>query len=522
MKVRKKFSGILAFFLVFTMVLSLGNVVLAARIDSDLTSFIVKIDRDDEIDLGTAVEGGRIVYSTKLGTPNDSFGPNVIDAATLKRNKVTTIAFTMTEGKKELESLGYTVKGEVPEQTAIDQVPAEPGPHVSGTTTKPGIVNFTGTMVYDLGGKLILPMQIKVLPKFFLTKDFQVPEGTSNPAMDFTFEFTPKAGTDAPKLDDVKISYKQGQKGILSSEDLTEVIKDKFTATGVYTYILKEKPSAYALHKGADYDEALSQSKAEYEVTFVVESEPGKAATGYRVLEVKAKALKDGKGQDLNGEKVENYYKEGEENGIRFDNKYNKNIKSDPKGPLKSRGLHLSKVVAGNLGDKGVYFPFTATLTKPATLTETNETAKVAKAYIYDQRTNKKVVDLTANGIANATDGVFDVTYGTEFAFNLKHGQHLVFEEVIAGSKIKANEVDAKGHTKTVASISGGKTPTTEEEILVSDAGVNEVKYTNTKEHTSAETGLFTNNSSFVALMAVAGISILGIAISSKRRKNRG
>ena len=512
-----KFSKLVSCLLAFILILSIGNVAVAAKVDSDIRAFHVRIDREKVIDLGTAIEGGRIVYSTKLGTENDWFGPSIMDAETYKRNGVETLSFTMTEGKTELESLGYRVEGEILEQTSIDNVASRPGPIVRGTSIKPGIVNFTGTVVYDLGGKMILPMQIKVLPKFFITKNFELPDGTNKPKLDFTFSFTPLEGTNAPALDDVTISYDVGEKGIKSSSDLTEIVKDKFTSTGEFTYILKEKPTNYELKDTTAYSEYLTQSLAEYQVTFVVESEPGSNQSGFRILSIRVKALKDGQGEDLNGEKIENYYQEGDENGVRFDNKYNKNIKSDKNKPL-DKGLHVSKEVTGVLGDKSAYFPFQLTLTKPEVVTDNNKELTTAKAYIYSTRTNKIVTDPTLNGITTSAEGVFEISYGQEFNFNLKHGEHLVFEEVVAGSKFVAQETDAKGHVQALTSISGGNTPTDSSEILVSDAGVNEVKVVNNKD-TSAETGLFTNNRSFILMMSVAGILIVILMIATKKKR---
>lgn len=483
---------------------------LRAVVDSDITAFNILIDLDGDIDLGEHIKDGRIIYSTRLGN-QDTFGPKATPVDNIIKKGGTTFSLLMTEGKEELESVGYTIVGELLAGTPFADYSGQTlGINATGKSTKPGIINFTSTLTYAEGGHMILPMQIKILPKFFLTKNLKTVGGANHPSMDFEFEFQAENGAPDLGLDPVKISYTDDEKGIKTSEDIISLIEQKqpFTSSGEYTYTLTETSTSYTQHDGDDYIDNLVTSKAKYQVTFTVESNP--KAAGYRVLSVAVKKLNNDDGTNANGAKQDNYYKEGDENDIRFENEYSKEVKeNNGKDPLINHGLFVKKTVTGKLGDLNAYFPFTINLTAPTDLTKPG---LKTRARIFNSRTMKFETDVTANGITTAdANGYFDVLYGTALNVNLKHGQAIVFEKAYVGSALKATETDAKSHTLTYQSVSGGQTATDANTITVSDKGINKVEAFNDKDQTTVPTGFNTNQSSSMAMMLIAG---MGLAIA--------
>lgn len=330
-RIIKNIIGLIVTFVV--LVCSFPESANSATVDSDMSSFHIRIAPSETIDLGKYLkstndskDNGRIVFSTKLGTKGDYFGPSVINTETLKYYGAKKVSFVIDEeGKKELKNLGYTINGEIPKLTNIDSnnFPKVPGPQVTGTSIKPGQANFTGTMTYGQNGKIVLPMEIKVLPKFFITKEIESDSGVEIPAKTYTFSFTPKNSSDSsiPKLDDVKISYDENATGIKSSDDLTDIIASKFTKPGVYTYILKDSTSRTSGISGVE----SSNSSAEYEITFTLENNPNKTTKNsagkvnkLRVLSVTAKKIKNEDGTSVSGDELDNYYQNGDKNTIRF------------------------------------------------------------------------------------------------------------------------------------------------------------------------------------------------------------
>ena len=314
----------------------------AADPDSSMQTFDVLISPTTTIDIGQSFNdpnnkpSNRIVFSTKLGTQEDYFGPSVFDTPMLKKYNAKSISFVIdSQGKAGLEKLGYKITGEIPTLTDITTAnfPKVPGPEVSGTSCKPGQVNFDGILSYGQGGKIIMPMTIKVLPKFFITKNLVVDANIETPATTCVFSLTPSATTpSAPSLDNITISYNKNESGIKTSADITDYIADKFSQAGEYTYLLKETTAPQNIQ-----DVTCSSSAAEYEVTFVVEHNPhntkqnaaGKT-TNFRVLAVKVKQLKDDTGKDVTSNTLDNYYKSGKENSIRFTETVSTRINSDP------------------------------------------------------------------------------------------------------------------------------------------------------------------------------------------------
>ena len=331
-----------ALLLVITLSFACSTNAFAAVCDSNTQTLDVLIAPKSIIDIGQSFNdpinkpSNRIVFSTKLGTQGDYFGPSVFDTAALKKYNAKSISFVIdSQGRAGLEKLGYKITGEIPTLTDITTAnfPQVPGPVVSGTSCKPGQVDFTGVLSYGQGGKMLLPMTIKVLPKFFITKNLVVDKNIEIPATTSVFSLTPSNTTpNAPLLDNITISYNKNERGIKTSADVADCIADKFSKAGEYTYLLKETTAPQNIQ-----DVTCSSSAAEYEVTFVVEHNPhntkpnaaGKISN-FRVLAVKVKQLKDDAGKDVTSNNLDNYYKSGKDNSIRFTEIVSTRINSDP------------------------------------------------------------------------------------------------------------------------------------------------------------------------------------------------
>lgn len=495
-----------------------------AAVDSDVNDFFVRIDLKNEVNLAEHIKDGRIIFSSRLGS-NDKLGVSVVPVDHILNMGGTDFSFLLTEGKTELQSMGYVIQGEKEEGSHFSDYSGQTlGIYAVGESKKPGMVDFTATVKYAQGGTMILPMKLKVLPKFFISKDLKIIGNTSHPALDFTFGFEPKDGAPDLNLDPIKLSYSAEESGIKTTDDIIELIEGKqpFTASGEYTYTLTETETNYSKHNGDDYVDELVQSKAKYEVTFTVESKP--QSDGYRILSVQVKKMTNDNATAATGEKVENYYEEGKDNDIRFTNEYRKEVKEHTEDkPLQGRGLFLSKEVTGTLGDKNQYFPFTVTLEAPEGITpavqDGNPISFKTRARIWNDRTKKFEKDLTKNGLAGDTNGYFDVTYGEELKASLKHGQAIVFEKVYVGSTFKAQETDAKGHKETYKYTSGGTEVNGATSISVSDQGINKIEVKNDKGSIAPPTGLHTNSSSFMLMILVGVVGVLALLFVAMKKK---
>lgn len=65
---------------------------LRAAVDSDIHTFHIRIALDRDINLADHIEGGRIVYSTRLGS-QDVMGPDVLPVQHVLNNGGTDFSF---------------------------------------------------------------------------------------------------------------------------------------------------------------------------------------------------------------------------------------------------------------------------------------------------------------------------------------------------------------------------------------------------------------------------------------------
>lgn len=166
-----------------------------------------------------------------------------------------------------------------------------------------------------------------------IPKNLEVGEGKTNPAEDFVFKFTKLSPADAPKIDDVTISYGTGESG-LKHGDINLVNFDD-AAVGRYEYQVSEDKGNTA---GMTYSEQVG--------TLIVDKESDGTLKSYLIIGTVGEP--EGKFAD-------------------FTNTFT------------AWDLDVTKKVTGNLGDKTKEFTLTVTLKAPVGKTVKADSITVLK-----------------------------------------------------------------------------------------------------------------------------------------------
>lgn len=352
--------------------------------------------------------------------------------------------------------------------------------------------------------------------KATLVKELQVPAGTTTPTETFMFTVTSEMA-DAPTIADKAIAYTAAD---MDADNDGKIMKtaDLFAGVtwphaGEYVYTVKETAGTYNMEH-----ETLTYSQAEYKLTVFVAN--GATAGSLYIKEIASQKIKNDNGSAVTGqEKVDpNPNDDLTEGGVRFVNTYDKtNVTPD----TDSEGfLNISKMVAGEYGDRSYPFEFAITLTGPARLAAD----AVAKYSIYNADGTKA--------------GGGQMTYGSAQTFQLKHGQTLRFFEVAAGTKYTVTEkLSTSGvakkdlYTASAVAKVGGTPVTVPTVAAATDLAVGEyviddkvetaddVDFTNTFDDDSVTpTGILIQNAPYLllALAAIGGMALYVV----KRRKN--
>ncbi len=333
-------------------------------------------------------------------------------------------------------------------------------------------------------------------------------EGVTTPAETFTFTFEKvgKNGTDdqtgMPDLGPKTVVYDNtkttdadtqtaGKQIVLRTENFLDGIT--FTESGQYTYKAKETT-------GSTKD--MTYSQAEYTVSIFVE----KVGDTYVPTSVVIKQDKDDAGNDKTDGKVD--YQPGTDDNMdgnfKFTNNFDPAKGNDNPGGTDlteddKKGFALTKEIAGENPNTSEEFEFTLNVTAPV-----------------GSHSDKKASYVVVSG-GTASDPT-EVTYGDDFKVNLKHGDRIVFKEILLGSKVVAKETKAGSYNVSIkAGTVNGEKATIENltsGLVVGDKdNANFAQFVNTKQ---AATGLLVDNLPFIALVAVAGA---GIAFFVKNRE---
>lgn len=356
-------------------------------------------------------------------------------------------------------------------------------------------------------------------PQLKIKKVLNLPEnGVSTPNETFTFEFEKHSfnNKDAekstlPEITDKKTAFTEAMKDDMDTAvtgkqiiKLTDdVLKDvTFTKVGQYTYRVKEKKgnTNYMAYSGASYLISI----------FTKTGEDGKV----KVDSIQIKKEKDDKGTDAADGKTpytpgKNDGK-GEGNNFVFNNNYDPKAGNDkPTGKEittdDKKGFVLKKEVAGTTPNAHEKFKFSITAIKPVGTHSEGNTFKYT---------------VVSNGNAgNQETG----TYGTAFNVELKHGDRVVFGDVLLGSTVKADETDDKGYTKSIGTgskINGQKVELDKlkQGLAIGDhTDGNFVNFVNTQQ---TPTGILMNHLPFIALVLAAVAGILFFVKNKKEDEN--
>ena len=398
------------------------------------------------------------------------------------------------------------------------------------------------------------PRALKIL------KQLTMPTGTTAPTKSFTFTLN-HVDTD-PNTAGVQPAPVTVETGV--NADFTASTASPFVVmtndilanidwpgAGTYRFTIKETTPTgtgwFAAEnileeKGANYVDKTKYSKAVYTANVEVRAGAKDGKTVLYVYRIGVTKTTDDDGTaNNNGTKVEpdpgDNPPTDPATGVLFTNTYNRTLTDNtdnpitpPSPPTPTSGetvLKVSKTVAGNKANLGVYFPFKLTLSNPTGLIGPAPVSY--KAYILvngeSNSATVKKTGLDENGITGTigNDGTFDVQAGAEFSFKLKHNESLCFTQVPVGATWIAEETDKLGHTATAALYASSTSTTnavntntgikTSNEALtignVAEDAKNLFAVTNTYQEGETPTGLFYDNLPYLVLLAVAALGLI-------------
>jgi hypothetical protein len=385
-------------------------------------------------------------------------------------------------------------------------------------------------------------------PEVVITKALKIPSGTTVPTGGFNFSFDIDAvsvdGVDAtttnmPVIPDATIAITSAAAGSgTTASGVTTTTKESsnilsgvtWPHPGVYVYEIAEVASgAFADDGDATTTETLTYSGARYTLTAWVSQGTSLYISAIAVVVDD----KDNGGQGANA-KVDPTPGKG---GLLFTNVYTR-IKNDT-NPMDGGVLDISNSVAtGGYGDTTLYFPYTITLASP----------DFSGFSHYTPATDYKGYVVEGGAVVTSTDNSSTVqpadSIGTYVLFpasgttsiNLKHGQTLVFLDLLTGTTWTA--VDSLGASaplanyiasgkRTVngvgptdlATVSAGQPLSTEAQSL--GEKTNAAAFTNTYS-TPTPTGIAVRGFPYVGLIVLAALALgVFVAFRVHRAKKR-
>lgn len=351
--------------------------------------------------------------------------------------------------------------------------------------------------------------------------------GVKTPTETFTFNFTAQSfnGKDTekntcPAITSQTVTYaesdKDDQDTATTGKQVIKLTPDalngvNFPKVGQYTYTVAET---------AGVTEDMTYSKAQYTVSIFTETKNDKIV----VKTIQIKQDKTDEGTTPTGKQKKKEYTPGtgdtgEENNFVFNNNYDKKggndnpkKQGDPEDKDKE-GFTLKKIVAGENVNNDEKFEFTLTVTKPE------------GTHSKDEEFSYKIASANADTSTETKE-----KYGTAFKVSLKHGERIVFADVLLGSKVKVTESDAKGYLPSLEADSklNGQvitlyaTPADENgKIIFTDTVIGEDgdNFVTVKNSQQTAVGFILNNLPFIVLVAFAGFGIL-FFVKNKKEKD--
>lgn len=371
---------------------------------------------------------------------------------------------------------------------------------------------------------------VKILKELKMDESLEIPTG----GLAFSFEFTAKEyngvtatssivnGEAMPTVGPVGITVPANTSGTNDNGmDSYKVESDKifkdvvWEAPGVYTYTVEETAGTTST---VPSNATIDYSTTSYEVTAYVKND---GAGGFVVAQIGVRTPgttgTDGKVNVTPGLTT---------NEFAFVNEYSESAGGTD--PTTDPALKVSKTVTGAYGDQNKYFDFA--IDTVASASETAGTT-IYKAYVINTASGSNtVVDLTdgKNGItATGTDtyGAYkEVLAGDTLSLKLKHGQHVAFVGMGAGSKYDATETAATNYIPSISVIVNGGTATAVNALTTGEqtigAAANSAAYTNAyNDGAITPTGITTNDIPFIGMIVLAMGALVAFVVVKTRKK---
>jgi len=413
-----------------------------------------------------------------------------------------------------------------------------------------------------------------------LTKLLEMPIGTANPDVAFTFAATPVSVDegnspiqDAPNLNVETVDPSNPIMTTLDSTgidgstegDVTTVTMNSgdilqgvvFPHAGTYQYTIPETNLPSSNFPGDTPYIQWDASTAQYTLTVYVANctadtncADGQSVYVYAVTDAIAKLDASNPDGSSVGDKVDptpGDQQAGGQSGMVFTNKYVKTNNSGGNDPTTGQTLSISKTVTGALGDQTKYFNFSVTV-NPSSLDVTRIQSETEQNpipyYAYIMQDGAIVTD-TNSLLNNGWDGNADVQgrpcfviyAGTPQSFSLKSGQSLAFVDTAVGTSYDVSEATAPGYdpsytvttSQTQGSVVTGDPNTSLDtgSQLVGDntttgidtadtLGINSADYVNDRS-VNPLTGLTMSQLPFVGLFAVVLLALVAFIVVRAR-----
>lgn len=380
-----------------------------------------------------------------------------------------------------------------------------------------------------------------------ITKKLTTTDGTTTPTVTFGFEFEKKAlnGNSAaedlaliPKISNHEINFTNIDTATpvndiktMTKEKVIDLTGVDFPYAGSYTYTVKELQNITAGTLDPN-KEAMSYSKAEYEITFFIKEKTD--GTGLYVSDIGTKIMIKDNGSAGTEGKVDPT--PGDENGnlgaggLVFNNAYTKTTGGeDPTNP-NDQVFSILNSVAGDFADTGKYFEYIVAITKPLV----EGVSDTYKAYILNDLgavidPTQSTTGLTINQDA-AGRKYIEFTSGIDKRIKLKHGEKLVFTDVPVGAVYVTQNFGAPDYTPTAkvlvngVEINPGLSAGVGQSLSsllrkIGETTPNAIEFTNTHKSIPV-TGLIINNIPFIMILVISVGAFLAFVIT-KSRKNK-
>lgn len=322
-------------------------------------------------------------------------------------------------------------------------------------------------------------------PAVYITKDLKVAEGTTVPAAKFTFDFafkrdasTGMQGDEAVTIASVDADFGNSDTatdGIVSETVQVNMDASAFPHAGVYVFEVTEDKTTFASNE----EHKVTYDEAKYVMNVYV-------VNGTNGLEIKGATI-----ANASGKKVVTG-SETAENGFKFTNTYTRTLGTDGKA-----AATITNQTVGEYADMTKEFSFTLTVNKPATADDTTYTYAVV------------------------TDGVAGEkqigTYGQAISgIKLDDDDSIEIYGVVAGSKYSVTQEPADDYKTTIEVNAAAATEV--KDVLISDTAANTAVFTNTYKDVTP-TGIAMNNAPFMLMIGAAGLFLLLMLVSKKRRE---